>query len=154
MNSSKKNNKKRLKDEHVHYVATVSNWNHIYGLSPGMRNKYETDPYSEFSVLSFAGEIVRPERGKYPKAEIEFSSRRGMFDEVRDTATKFVGLLSTDDEVLRAYVFVPEERMAELLTLASTNRVEAIAFTGTKLKWRKGSVINIQTMTNFIEEEW
>jgi hypothetical protein len=55
---------------------------------------------------------------------------------------------------LDAYVFVPAERMAELLTLAVTGRLQAVAFVGTKLKWRKASIINLQLMTEFNEEDY
>lgn len=149
-----KKRRKRPQEEYVHYVATVSSWEHMYGFGVGMCNRYEHEPYSEYGSLTITGEVVRPENFKCPKAEFVFYTKRGMFDEKWDTPPKSIGTLSSHEDLLRICVFVPQERMAEMATIAASDRLQAIAFTGTKMKWRKGVVINIELMTDFIEEDW
>lgn len=149
-----KKNRKRTKEEYIHYVTLVTGWEHIYGLGIGGHSRFSDGPYSELSVLKLTGDVVRPDNFKFPKVEIQLSSRAGMLDDDGRELPRSIGLLSSHDDVLAAYVFTPAERMAELLTLAASERLQAVAFTGTKLKWRKGSIINIELMTEFIEEDW
>jgi len=149
-----KKRRRRPKEEYVHYVATISGWEHMFGFSVGKHSRYEREPYSEFGSLTLRGMMVRPEECKYPKAEFTIHSKRGMFDGEWDTLPKSIGTLYADGDLLRIAIFVPVERMAELLTMAASERVQAVAFVGTKLKWRQGSVHNIELMTEFIEEDW
>lgn len=61
------------KEEYVHYVTTVTGWEHMYGLSIGGRSRFDDGPYSEFAVLKLTGEVIRPEKYKFPKAEVRLS---------------------------------------------------------------------------------
>jgi hypothetical protein len=145
--------KKTRKQEYIFYVVTVDSWDHIYGLSVGNRSRFDDGPYSEFAVLTFTGAVVRPENFKTPKAAIGLSSQRGLLED-SNSYPKSIGMLTGRGDTLDVYVPIPAERMAELITLAASERVKAVAFTGTELKYRKGTITNIELMTEFIEEDW
>jgi hypothetical protein len=56
------------------------------------------------------------------------------------------------EDILDAYVFVPEEHMAQLVSSVASGRIKIISFVGTPLKWRKGLVRSINLSTE-VEED-
>jgi hypothetical protein len=77
-----------------------------------------------------------------------------MIEEHRDVSPSAIGSLSTHEEMLEAYVFVPAERMAALVALAHSGRVRVASIDGTKLHYRSGKDHSISLNTTFDPDEY
>ena len=149
----KSRRRRRVQEELVFYEVLVTDWDYYYSISPNdARYRFGPGPYWEIQVVKFQGSISRPEGFKYPTCEVTLSGREGMQDEKFETPPKTIGGLSAHEDTLNAYVFIPCERVAEIVEIASTGRIKQISITGSRLKWRSGTVRDISVSTK-IEEE-
>lgn len=78
---------------------------------------------------------------------MEFSARAGMLRQPIEAIRPKIGSVTRHGDELSAYVFVPEERMAELLTIAQSERVKVISFVGEKLRYGSALIHNMTLRT-------
>jgi len=96
--------------------------------------------------------VAYPEKFAYPRAEVTLSGHadlRPPDDGIRPA----IGTIYANSDVIQFYVFLPENDMAELVAAASSGRIRQINFTGTPLKWRKGTVSNVSVSTEVDEAD-
>jgi len=145
--------RKQKEPIHEHYVVRVSDWEYSYGLSPGVGH-FESRAYSEIQTLTFEGDLYRPADTKYSKGKITLSGDVDLLSHDLDDAPTIIGTVNGRDDLLDFYIFIPAERLSELVTIASTGDVKVIAMGGEKLKWRKGRILSLHLSTEFDEDEY
>lgn len=150
--ASRPRKRRRPLDEIITYVVTVTAWDRHWSFRVSDGSRWELGPYGGHGTLTLHGQVYRPEGFKYPRAEVTLSGRLGMRTE-RDTSTS-IGSLDARDDLLRAYVFVPAEDMAELTVLTTSGRLQMAALSGTPLRYRQGQVRGLSLHTDFDPEEW
>ncbi len=117
----RKRRARKPKDEPVHYVFQVNDWDCHYGFRiSDPKNQFDDGPYSDLATLTFSGDLMEPVKSKYSSAELTLSSRGGMSDEKWREPPSAIGSLGAYDETLTVYVFVPIEHMAMLVSLSAT----------------------------------
>ncbi|PWK64642.1 hypothetical protein [Aminobacter sp. AP02] len=153
----KRRNKRRTpaRQESSSYVVRVADWDYYYSFhASDPKSRWETGPYGELATLSFQGEIIRPRDCRYKTATATFSGKSHMMEEVRTEGARSIGSLTAQGDELSAYVFVPQERLAELTSVAQSGKVQIVHFSGTKLRYRSASISSISLHTKFDEDEW
>lgn len=149
---SKKSRKRRQRrDETVRYTLTVTGWDYYYTFGPG-HPRWDPGLYSELATLDLWGSLTKPVGDRHRRAMVTLSARTGLLQENRPEPAKTVGSLTSRDEALSGYVFVPAERLSELVTVSVSGRIKTVEITGTKLKWRQGSIIRLSITTKLDEE--
>lgn len=144
---------RRKRDELVQYEMRIDDWDYYYGFRIS-DPKYDVDrgPYSELTTLTFTGTFVYPKDLKYKDGSLTLSARAGMMDERLREPPRSIGNLSAHGNTLSAYVFVPTERLAELVAVAHSGRVQVASLVGTRLRYRSGLVRSVSLNTE-IEDE-
>lgn len=150
----KRKRRRRVEEECIQYVVTVTGWEHFYSFSIGNRSQFDIGPYHELATLDLKGDVLRPEGFRYPRALVTLSALADMLSSPDEVAAKSIGRLSARDDLLEAYMFVPAERMTALLTLAASNRIQAAVIAGTRLRYRGGLVLGVDLTTEFDEENY
>lgn len=141
------------REEPVIYDVLVTDWDYYYSISPDDgRGLLGPGPYSEIQNATFLGTISYPENFKYPKCEVTLSGKEGILEERYEKPSKIVGLLNAQEDTLNAYVFIPSARLAEIVGVASSGRIKCISMTGSKLKWRSGTIQHFSVSTR-VEDE-
>ena len=146
--------RKRQSDEFVFYVVTIEGWDSIYGISATQGRPMPAGLYEEMTVLELTGNVFQPDDPKYPRAKITLYGKEGMLGSVGDEPTKSIGMVEGTDDGLSIWANIPAERMAGVMTLAASNRIRAALFTGTRLRYRRGAIHNLELMTRFDKEEY
>lgn len=145
--------RKPKKDEFVGYLVQVADWDCYYSFrSTDPKSRWETGPYSELATVKFRGALVEPEDTKYTDVTVTFSARRGMTEETAADERLSIGSIDGNGTELSAYVFVPHDHMASLLTMANSGRVKIVHLGGTKLRYRRGLIFSISLSTK--EDDW
>lgn len=145
--------RKPKKEEHVGYVVRVMDWDCYYSFrSSDPKSRWENGPYSELETLTFRGSLAEPEDTKYTDVTVTFSARRGMTEEKASDVRRAIGSIDGAGSELSAYVFVPQDHMADLLTVANSGRVKIIHLGGTKLRYRHGMIFDVSLSTK--EDDW
>ncbi len=127
------------------YVVTVNRWDFHWGFSIGDRER-GSNWHRGNTTVTFHGEIRLPAPFKYPIAEITLNG------ETQISERKKIGYLSARDNLFTAFVIIPGDRLAIIAAVA--DRVRLITLSGTKLAYRKGTVMGLSIDTSFIPEEW
>jgi len=131
-----------------------TDWGCYYGFRVSdPKSRFDYGPYSDLVTAVFSGELAEPADSKYGKAELTLSAREDMAEERWSEPPKSIGSLSAYEDTIFAYVFVPVEHMALLVTLAQSEKVQTVSIGGTRLRYRSGSVHSISLNTEFEEED-
>ena len=132
----------------------IDDWDYYYdfGISDP---KYDVHPgpYSELTTLTFKGAFVYPKDLKYKDGSVTLSARAGMMDERFEGPPRSIGRLSVSGNNLNAYVFVPTERLAELVVVAHSGRVRVADLVGTRLRYRSGLLRSVSLNTEIEEDD-
>lgn len=130
-----------------HYYVLVDHWDHYYGFGPG-DPRFDSTSYRHTEILAWTGRVVLPEGFKYQNALVTLSAREGMTGESTSSNT-VIGNMFARDQELNAYVFIPAEHMAQLVSLAASGRLKVISLVGEPLKRRRGLIRSIGLNTEF-----
>lgn len=130
-----------------HYYVLVDHWDHYYGFGPG-DPRFDSTSYRHTETLAWTGRVVLPEGFKYQNALVTLSAREGMTGESTSSNT-VIGNMFARDQELNAYVFIPAEHMAQLVSLAASGRLKVISLVGEPLKRRRGLIRSIGLNTEF-----
>jgi hypothetical protein len=148
----RRRNVNRQVDEHASYVITITGWDSWSSFRVSDGSQWQPGPYGDSKTLTLRGEVYRPEGFKYPRAEVTLSAQDRMQEETKNPLC--IGVLNANDDTLRAYVSVPGETLSHLTTVAGSGRLRMVHLSGTRLRYRKGTIASIDLNTNFVPEEW
>jgi hypothetical protein len=147
--------KKRPGDENVSHVIRVRAWEFYYSRrATDPKSKWESGTISDFANLSLVGEVVRPAKCKYREGKLTFSGRANYQDPPAGPSFVPIGSATTHGEEIEGYVFVPEERLALLVTAAQSGCIEVAQFAGPKLRYGSSVLHSVSLSTHFDEDEW
>lgn len=141
----------RARQEFVHYLARISSWDYHYGFRVG-DPKYDSKAVDEIALLKFSANILFPDGGKHKTLEVTLSAKSGLLDPKNDHF-KSIGMIDARGDLLHAYIWVPDIRMAELSSVASSGRWSVMSLIATSIRYRKASVINFSLDTDLREIE-
>ncbi|MCL6729194.1 hypothetical protein [Sphingomonas hankyongi] len=143
------------RQEFVQYLIRVSSWEYDYALRAGNpKSSLDQSAYEELATLTFSGELLQPKVPKFDRVEVTCSGRAGMLDQTLGDSQLTIGSAWARDGQLFGYIFAPQERLAELATVAGTGQVQVVCFTGTKLRYRTAEIYSISISTRVDEEEF
>lgn len=147
---------KSKREEYVSHVIIVRRWEFYFSrYATDPRSKWETGEIGELVTLTFAGDVIRPEKCKYTTGKLTFSGRPDRpEDRQRGSKPIPIGSATARGEKMEAYVFVPEARLRLLLSAAQSGRVEVAHFAGLKLRYGTGAVLSVSLSTHFDEDDW
>ena len=150
----RRKSRRKKPDEHVHYGIRVTGWDCYYSFRVSdPKSRFDYGPYSNIATVTFSGELTEPTNTKYANAALTLSAREDMSGERWSEPPKAIGSLSTCEDTISAYVFVPMEHMAMLVSLAQSEKVQSVSIGGTRLRYRSGSVQSISLNTEPEEED-
>lgn len=145
----RKRRKRKPRDEPIHYLIHVTDWDCYYGFSVSdPKSRFDPGPYSDIATVTFKGELVEQEGCKYSRGELTLSARENMGGERWTEPPTAIGSLSAYEDTLAGYVFVPAEHLAMLVSLASSGKVQTASILGSRLRYRSGSIQNISLSTS------
>ena len=152
--SRRRRKKRRVREEYVRYAMRPTNWDYYFSFHVSdPKSRWDPGPYSQLSTLSFEGDLIRPIGTRYKQVEVTLSARTGMMEERPGGVYRSIGTLTANGDNLYAYVFVPAEFMFELAAVAQSGRVQAIDFSGTRLRYRSASLHSVSLTTRNEEED-
>src|SRR4051794_3231654 len=108
---------KRKPEEYASHVIRVRTWElYFWRHATDPKSKWETGEFGEIVTLTFAGEVIRPEKSKFKTAKITFSGRADRpAPTERSPEAVPIGSATAHDEKIEAYIFIPDERLRLLL---------------------------------------
>lgn len=147
---------KRKPEEYASHVIRVRSWEFYFSRhATDPRSKWETGLIGDLATLTFAGEVVRPDRSKFNTGKLTFSGRPDPPEPVeRGRKPVPIGSANARGDEIEAYVFIPNERLRMLLTAAQSGRIEVAHFAGLKLRYGTGAILSVSLSTHFDEDEW
>lgn len=149
----RRKSRKKKADEHVRYDMRVTGWDCYYSFRVSdPKSRYDYGTYSDLVTVTLKGILTEPKDSKYEKATLTLSAREDMSEERWSEPPKSIGSLSAYEDTIAAYVFVPMEHMALLLSLAKSEKLQEVSIGGTRLRYRSGSVRSI-SLTTELEED-
>jgi len=151
--SRRRRKNRRVREEYVGYAMRPSSWDYYFSFRVSdPKSRWDPGPYSQLATLSFKGDLIRPAETRYKHVEVTLSARTGMMEERPGEVYRSIGSLTASGDDLSAYVFVPAEFMSELAAVAQSGRVQAIDFSGTRLRYRSASLHSVSLTTRNEEE--
>jgi hypothetical protein len=142
-----------LSDEPVEYAIQVVEWDYYYSLhSNDPKSRWAEEALSELTTLDLAGDIIRPADGKLRSGKVMLSAKKEMLRQALGQSRTCIGSLSSRSDELSAYIFIPAERMSEIITAAQAGRIQFISLNATKLRYRSGLVYGLTLHTRDEEE--
>ncbi len=145
---------RRRHEEFVWYELQVEDWGYYYSFGvDDPKHALGPSPYSQIATLDLKGPLIRPEGHKCTSCVLTSSASPDMMSDRWDEPPPSIGMLSSMGELLNAYVFVPAERMAELVTVAAIGRFRSALITGSRLRYRSGTVHRFHVGTEPEQDE-
>jgi hypothetical protein len=154
--SARRKTTKRKPEEYASHLIRVRTWElYFWRHATDPKSKWETGEFSEIATLTFAGDVVRPEKTRFKTGKITFSGRADRPAPIeRSPEAVPIGSATAHDEEIEAYIFIPDERLRLFLLAAQSNRVEVAHFAGTKIRYGRGTVLSVSIGTHFDENDW
>lgn len=146
---------RRPREELASYLVRVRVWDYHYSFrATDPTSRWESGAYAELPLVSFTGEIIRPEGTTFKHAKVTFSGRAGMMEEEHSSATRSIGSLTAAGDELNAYIFTPVERIGELTAVALSGRIKIVNFVANRLRHRSALIVSTSVHTQFNPSEW
>lgn len=148
--TNKPKSKKRQEPENIIYEIKVEDWQceYMFGLNIWLKDLYPEE-FIEYSRLILYGQLLKPVIESVAQVKVVLSARADLNENQRSTLPKKeiskVGSMeiSRGSTVLEIACVVPASSFAFLPTTAAAGKINQISLTGTKLKWRKGDVLDL-----------
>jgi hypothetical protein len=141
-------------EDYQQYIIRIRSWEHSYSFGTTRDMRFDSLPLYEYSTLQFSGEIIKPAAGKYTNGVLLLAGRHDSLGDAGEEPPSSVGYINALEESLHAYVSLPRNRIAELLILAQSNRLQAAILNGAPLKWRKAQIRSFSLETAFNEDDY
>ena len=144
---AKKRKKKKKEPEHERYEIEVEDWEVAYRFELNTAPKDLVEGvFWEHSRLILKGKILSPDLEKASKAKIEIASKPHMDDHWKTEPTiksaKAIGWMEIPrgEDTLIFHCLIPSRSLPSVILAAGLAKIKFISISGTKLKWRKGTV--------------
>lgn len=139
------------------YQVEVDDWEVYYSFGLAPKHLME-GVYWETSKLILIGKIISPVIEKASKARIEISAEPQMDDHsqpkptiVSAKATGWMEIPRGDDRMI-FYCSVPSRSLPYLALSVQSGKIKHVSITGTKLKWRQGTISRLH-LSAYREDE-
>jgi len=147
---AKKRNRKKDIPITVSYEIEVEDWDvsYYFGLNIAPKDLIQ-GAYWETAKLILVGRIIQPVLEKAGKAMIEIASDPQMDDHWQSKPTivsaKAIGWMEIPrgDDKLTFYCSVPSRSLPFIALAAQSGKIKYASMSGTKLKWRRGTVSSL-----------
>lgn len=131
----------RLETQRALYQIKLSGWDFTWSFSLALPNNSRANEghYNEHMILTLKGEMLYPEKFKYPDVECQLYADPRL---TQDTdPPKGIGSMTASGTRLVAYIAVPRERMDALAGVA--DRLLYLELNATPLHYRRALILSI-----------
>ena len=156
---AKKRKTKKEIPEDESYEIEIEDWEEAFRFGMNTLSKDLIEGvYWEHSKLILLGKILSPDLEKAGKARIELSSEPQLDDHWTSKPTiisaKAIGWMEIPrgDDTLIFYCSVPSHFFLSINVAVQAEKIKHASISGTKLKWRKGTIESIYFSTNLEEQ--
>lgn len=135
----------RLEMQRVIYQIKLIGWDLTWSFSLALPNNWRANEghYSEHMILTLKGEVLYPEKFKYPNVECQLYADPRLTQDI--APPKGIGSMTASGTRLIAYIAVPRERIDALLGAA--NRLLSLELNATPLHYRRALIMSIHLST-------
>jgi len=147
---TKKRKKKKKEPEKERYEIEVEDWEVAYRFELNTAPKDLVEGvFWEHSRLILTGKILSPIVEKASNAKIEIASKPHMDDHWKTEPTiesaKAIGWMEIPrgEDTLIFYCLIPSRSLPSIILAAGSSKIRFISISGTKLKWRKGTISSV-----------
>jgi hypothetical protein len=148
---------KSKKVENDRYEFQIEGWKPylMFKLTSSMNDNFNSD-YWELSTLTMSAKILSPILKSNNMANIEIVEKPDLDDHWKQDKTgkpKAIGFMQLqEDDTLFVYCSVTSRTFRNLSMALGFEKIKFASVFGTKLKWRKGKVFDINFSTDREEE--
>ena len=141
----------RLGTQRTLYQIKLSGWDFTWSFSLALPNNSRANEghYNEHMILTLKGEVLYPEKFKYPHVECQLYADPRLTHDI--DPPKGIGSMTANGTRLVAYIAVPRERMDTLVGVA--DRLLSLELNATPLHYRRALVMTIHLGTES-EPDW
>lgn len=141
----------RRETQRALYQIKLSGWDFTWSLSLAMPNYSRANEghYQEHMILTLKGEVLYPERFKYPEVECQLYADPRLSQDIEPP--KGIGSMTASGTRLVAYIAVPRERMDSLTGVA--DRLLSLELNATPLHYRRALIMSMHLGTE-PEPDW
>ena len=141
----------RLEMQRALYQIKLSGWDFTWSFSLALPNLSRANEghYNEHMILTLKGEMLYPEKFKYPDVECQLYADPRLTQDTNPP--KGIGSMTASGTRLVAYIAVPRERMDTLAGVA--DRLLSLELNATPLHYRRALVMSIHLGTE-PEPDW
>ena len=141
----------RLEMQRALYQIKLSGWDFTCSFSLALPNfsRANEGHYNEHMILTLKGEMLYPEKFKYPDVECQLYADPRLTQDTNPP--KGIGSMTASGTRLVAYIAVPRERMDTLAGVA--DRLLSLELNATPLHYRRALVMSIHLGTE-PEPDW
>jgi len=149
--SSSRRGRPRLQTQRVIYQIKLCGWDFSWSFSLALPNNSRANEghYHEHMILTLKGEVLYPEKFKYPDVECQLYADPRLTQDI--ASPKGVGSMTASGTRLVAYIAVPRERIDALVGAA--DRLLSLELNTTPLHYRRALVMSIHLGTE-PEPDW
>lgn len=135
----------RLEMQRALYQIKLSGWDFTWSFSLALPNfsRANEGHYNEHMILTLKGEMLYPEKFKYPDVECQLYADPRLTQDTNPP--KGIGSMTASGTRLVAYIAVPRERMDTLAGVA--DRLLSLELNATPLHYRRALVMSIHLGT-------
>lgn len=140
-----------LEAQRALYQIKLSGWDFTWSFSLALANNSRANEghYNEHMILTLKGEVLYPEKFKYPDVECQLFADPRLTQDI--APPKGIGSMTASGTRLIAYIAVPRERMDALAGMA--DRLLSLELNATPLHYRRALVMSIHLGTE-PEPDW
>ena len=130
-----------LESQRALYQIKLSGWDFAWSFGLALPNSSRANEghYNEHMILTLKGEVLYPEKFKYPDVECQLCADPRLMQDI--ASPKGIGSMTASGTRLMAYIAVPRERIDVLV--AAADRLLSLEFNATPLHYRRALVMSI-----------
>lgn len=139
--SDSRRGRPRLVMQRAIYQIKLSGWDFTWSFSLALQKFLRANEghYQEHMILTLRGEVLYPERFKYPEVECQLYADPRLTQDI--VPPRGIGSMTARGTRLIAYIAVPPERMDALLCVA--DRLLSLELNATPLHYRRALIMSI-----------
>ncbi|GLX87499.1 hypothetical protein Pfra02_00680 [Pseudomonas fragi] len=141
----------RIETQRTLYQVKLCGWDLTWSFSLALPNNSTSNEghYNEHMILSLKGEVLYPEKFKYPDVECLLCADPRLTQDI--DRPKGIGSMTASGTRLVAYIAMPRERIDALIGAA--DRLLSLELNATPLHYRRALVMSIHLGTE-LEPDW
>lgn len=155
----KRRKTKKKVTETERYEVQVGEWDvdFFFHLNQGNRDIF-SGVFWEHSHVGFTGELLSPQMKYGNEVRVEVKCEPELDDHWQRNSTvekyKAIGFFKVPrgSDIIEFNCWIPSRQFQYILTAAAADKIKFASIFGTKMKWRKGKIFNLD-MSTFQEEE-